>query len=50
MGLRFFHLSCLRALASGRTRAAVNLPGGMSVRREEEHLAVKKEPTSERAV
>ena len=40
----FFHLSCLRVLASGRTRAAVDLPGGMSVRREERYLVLEKKP------
>jgi tRNA(Ile)-lysidine synthase len=38
----FSHLSGLRALASGRQRSAVDLPGGMSVRREQEKLVLEK--------
>lgn len=38
----FSHLSGLRALASGQRRSVVDLPGGMSVRREEGQLVLEK--------
>jgi tRNA(Ile)-lysidine synthase len=38
----FSHLSDLQALATGRRRATVDLPGGMSVRREEEQFVLEK--------
>jgi tRNA(Ile)-lysidine synthase len=38
----FSHLGGLRALASGRRRSVVDLPGGMSVRREEQQLVLEK--------
>jgi len=40
----FSHLRRLRALASGQSLTAVDLPGGMSVRREEKQLVLEKKP------